>query len=204
MEDRKSHWNDIYQSKQLSEVSWYEPVPETSLSIIANLKLSKDAAIIDIGGGDSLLVDHLLELGYTDLTVMDISPIAIERAKQRLGEKAAMVNWIVCDMLLFESKKKYELWHDRAAFHFLTNAVDQQTYLEKVHQNLQPGGYLILSTFAVSGPEKCSGLQVQQYSENTLPELFSRYFNKLRCFIKDHTTPFQTRQKFIYCSFRNR
>lgn len=118
--NRKDHWEKIYQTKPLSEVSWYKPVPETSLSIIIGLKLSKDAAIIDIGGGDSLLADHLLKLGYTNITVLDISASAIERAKQRLNEKPALVNWIVSDMLLLDSEFKYDLWHDRAALHFLT------------------------------------------------------------------------------------
>jgi ubiquinone/menaquinone biosynthesis C-methylase UbiE len=183
-------------------VSWYEPVPGTSLSIIIGLKLPKDAAIIDIGGGDSLMADHLLKLGYTNITVLDISASAIERAKQRLNEKAALVNWIVSDMLLLDSKLKYDLWHDRTAFHFLTRKQDQQAYLETVNRSLKPKAYLIVGTFAMDGPEKCSGLNIQQYSEQSLSDLFDVYFDKLGCLSKVHMTPFQTLQRFIYCCFQ--
>ncbi|HEY9002233.1 MAG TPA: class I SAM-dependent methyltransferase [Mucilaginibacter sp.] len=204
MSNRKQHWEDVYQTKQLTEVSWYEPIPETSLSIIKLFKLKKDAAIIDIGGGDSLLVDYLLMLGYTDITVLDISSNAIERAKERLGEKAQQVRWIVKDVTDFNPDQKYGLWHDRATFHFLINKEEQNRYLEIVHRYLTPDGYMVLSTFSEEGPEKCSGLPVQQYSENSLPDLFAKYFEKIKCFTKMHITPFHAIQSFVFCSFKNK
>ncbi|MES2060329.1 MULTISPECIES: class I SAM-dependent methyltransferase [Mucilaginibacter] len=200
--ERKDHWENVYQTKQLLEVSWFEPIPETSVKIIEELGLSTDAAIIDIGGGDSLLADHLLALGYTNISVLDISSAAIERAKFRLGPKAVLIKWIVSDMLLFNGTEKFDVWHDRATFHFLTDPQDQQLYLYTVNKNLKDDGYLVLGTFSVKGPEKCSNLPVQQYSELTLTRLFSRYFKKINCFIKDHTTPFQTLQQFIFCVFQ--
>jgi 2-polyprenyl-3-methyl-5-hydroxy-6-metoxy-1,4-benzoquinol methylase len=202
--NRKDHWEKVYQTKKLTEVSWYEPVPETSMQIINNLKLAKDAAIIDVGGGDSLLADYLIALGYTNITVLDISCLAIQRAKKRLGEKAGLVNWIVSDILLFDSVLKYNVWHDRATFHFLTDRTEQQIYLQKLQRNLFPNADILLSTFAKEGPEKCSGLQVQQHSEQTLTELLGTYFKKKGCFIKQHITPINTKQQFIYCSFQNK
>lgn len=200
--ERKDHWENIYQTKPLSEVSWYERVPQTSINIMEELDLPKSAAIIDIGGGDSLLADHLLALGYTNISVLDISSAAIERAKLRLGPKAVLVKWIISDMLLFNGAEKFDVWHDRAAFHFLTDPQDQQLYLSTVNKNLKDDGYLVLGTFSVNGPEKCSNLPVQQYSELTLIMLFSRYFKKIKCYIKDHVTPFQTMQQFIFCIFQ--
>ncbi|HZX58904.1 MAG TPA: class I SAM-dependent methyltransferase, partial [Mucilaginibacter sp.] len=186
-----------------TQVSWYEPIPETSLSIIARFNLPKDAAIIDIGGGDSLLVDYLLLMGYSNITVLDISAKAIERAQARLGEKAQLVTWLVRDVLDFTTTQQYDLWHDRAAFHFFTDMNEQERYLDSVHQYLKPNGYLVLSTFSTEGPETCSGLPVQQYSENSLSKLFNRYFEKIRCFTKMHITPFHTVQSFVFCSFQN-
>jgi 2-polyprenyl-3-methyl-5-hydroxy-6-metoxy-1,4-benzoquinol methylase len=204
MTERKQHWEAVYQTKQLTEVSWYEPIPETSLSIIKLFKLPKNAAIIDIGGGDSLLVDYLLKLGYTNVTVLDISAKAIDRAKERLGEKAPKVRWIVKDIIDFNPDEKYDLWHDRATFHFLINKEEQDKYLNIVHQHLTTDGYMVLSTFSEEGPEKCSGLPVQQYTENSLPKLFAQYFDKIKCFTKMHVTPFHTIQSFVFCSFRNK
>ncbi|WP_345948876.1 class I SAM-dependent methyltransferase [Mucilaginibacter sp. PAMB04274] len=200
--ERKDHWENVYQTKQLSEVSWYEPIPQTSLNIIDELGLPADAAIIDIGGGDSLLADHLLALGYTNISVLDISSAAIEKAKLRLGPKADLVKWIIRDMLLFNGTEKFDVWHDRAAFHFLTDPQDQQLYLSTLNKNLKDDGYLVIGTFSLNGPEKCSNLPVQQYSELTLTRLFSRYFKKINCFIMDHATPFQTLQQFIFCVFQ--
>lgn len=200
--ERKDHWENVYQTKQLSGLSWYEPIPQTSINIIKEFGLSTDAAIIDIGGGDSLLADHLLALGYTNISVLDISSAAIERAKLRLGPKAVLVKWIISDMLLFNGTEKFDVWHDRAAFHFLTDPQDQQLYLYTVNKNLRDDGYLVIGTFSLNGPEKCSNLPVQQYSELTLTRLFSRYFKTINCFIKDHTTPFQTLQQFIFCIFQ--
>lgn len=204
MSNKQQHWENIYQNHNLTQVSWYEPIPETSLSIITRFNLPKDAAIIDIGGGDSLLVDYLLLMGYSNITVLDISSKAIERAQARLGEKAQSVNWVVCDVLDFTLIQKYDVWHDRAAFHFFTDIAEQERYLDRVHHCLKPNGYLVLSTFGTDGPESCSGLPVQQYSENSLSSLFNRYFEKIKCFTKMHITPFHAVQSFVFCSFQNR
>jgi ubiquinone/menaquinone biosynthesis C-methylase UbiE len=190
MNNWKKHWDEVYETKPLSEVSWYEPVPETSLQLINKLNLPKDAAIIDIGG-------------YTDITVLDISDKAIERAKRRLSNKAEQVKWIVSDILQYKTQQKYDLWHDRATFHFLTNQQDCQTYIARAHKSLKSKGYFLLSTFTTNGPEKCSGLQIQQYSESSLSKLLKKYFTKLGCLVKTHITPFKTMQQFIYCSFQN-
>jgi SAM-dependent methyltransferase len=202
MSDKKQHWENIYQNHQLTQVSWYEPIPDTSLTIIKRFNLPKDAAIIDIGGGDSLLVDYLLLMGYTNITVLDISAKAIERAQARLGDKAGVVKWLVHDVLDFIAVEKYDVWHDRAAFHFFTDINDQERYLARAHQYLKPCGYLVLGTFGADGPDNCSGLPVQQYSENTLANLFSRYFEKIKCLTKMHITPFNTIQSFVFCSFQ--
>jgi 2-polyprenyl-3-methyl-5-hydroxy-6-metoxy-1,4-benzoquinol methylase len=202
MTGKKEHWENVYEQKLLTEVSWYEEMPKTSLDMIVSLSLPKDAAIIDIGGGDSLLVDHLLALGYNDITVLDISIKAIERAKARLGQRAQQIEWIVSDILEFKPTKAYDLWHDRAAFHFLTSDQDQQTYLNKVNLLLKAGAIMVLSTFTEDGPERCSGLAVQQHSEKSLDNMFGVYFEKLQCIYTNHLTPFQTIQKFICCNFR--
>jgi 2-polyprenyl-3-methyl-5-hydroxy-6-metoxy-1,4-benzoquinol methylase len=204
MSNTKQHWENVYHAKQLTELSWYEPIPETSLSIIKLFKLPKDSAIIDIGGGDSLLADYLLMLGYTNITVLDISEKSIEKAQARLGERALLVKWIVKDILDFAPCQKYDLWHDRATFHFLINQNEQDRYLNMAHQYLTPGGYMVLSTFSEEGPDKCSGLPVQQYSENSLPDLFAKYFEKIKCFTKMHVTPSYSIQSFVFCSFRNK
>jgi 2-polyprenyl-3-methyl-5-hydroxy-6-metoxy-1,4-benzoquinol methylase len=204
MKDQKQHWETIYEKKQLTDVSWYEEKPENSLAIIDGFELPKHASIIDIGGGDSLLTDHLLALGYTNITVLDISANAIDRAKLRLQEKAPLVHWVISDVLNFNTNRKFDIWHDRAAFHFLTSQRDQTRYLNKVHQFLKPEGYLVMSTFAKDGPEKCSGLPVQRHSEDSLSRLFVKYFDKIKCVAKEHITPFSTLQKFIFCSFKNK
>jgi cyclopropane fatty-acyl-phospholipid synthase-like methyltransferase len=202
--DRKSHWEKIYQTKQLQEVSWYEPTPETSLRFVAQFKLAKSAKIMDVGGGDSLLVDHLLDLGYTDITVLDISVQALERAKERLGSRAAQVKWIVADAASFQPTERYDFWHDRAAFHFLTDEQEIGRYLETVKKHLADKGYFVVGTFSERGPEKCSGIEVRRYSEQSMSERLSAFFEKIRCITIDHLTPFNTWQNFIFCSFRQR
>jgi len=200
--NRKNHWENIYETKSLEEVSWYQPTPETSLEFIQNLSLEKDASIIDIGGGDSFLVDHLLESGYTNITVLDISEKAIERAKERLGKNAEKVKWIVSDITKFEPAEKYDIWHDRAAFHFLTDDNDISAYLEIAGKAVKQNGRLFIGTFSENGPKKCSGIEIRQYSEDSLSETFGSEFRKINCFTVDHKTPFDTVQNFIFCSFR--
>lgn len=201
--DRKNHWETIYGSKSLSEVSWYQPVPETSLEFIqANAK--KDDAIIDIGGGDSFLADHLLELGYTNISVLDISEKAIERAKARLGKKAENVKWIVSDITQFVPAETYNIWHDRAVFHFLTAPADIEKYTENAVLALSENGKMIIGTFSESGPNKCSGIEIKQYSANLLQDSFKADFNSIECHFENHTTPFDTIQNFVFCSFEKK
>lgn len=198
--EKKSHWENVYSTKQSNEVSWTQEVPKTSLDFITNFQLPKSAPIIDIGGGDSKLVDFLLEEGYTDITVLDISAAALERAKARLGAKANMVQWIVSDITAFKPDKHYKVWHDRATFHFLTTSEQIQAYLNIAKDAID--GYLAIGTFSENGPKKCSGLDIKKYSEFDLVTAFSKDFNKIKCIEENHTTPFNTIQNFTFCSFK--
>lgn len=202
--DKKQHWEQIYQTKALEAVSWYQPKPETSLNLIQDLGIPKHASIIDIGGGDSLLVDNLLDLGYTDITVLDIAAKAIERAQKRLGHRADRVNWIVSDVLDLSTGRQYDFWHDRAAFHFLTAKDDVEQYVQKAQQHLSEKGKMVIATFSEQGPTKCSGIDIQQYSEAGITETMLSYFEKISCSVTNHATPFGTLQHFLFCSFQKR
>lgn len=200
----KKHWENIYNTKSLQEVSWYQPTPATSLNFIQVLQLSADAAIIDIGGGDSFLVDHLLNAGYTNLTVLDISEAAIHRAKARLGNRADHVTWIVSDINEFKPTTTYDLWHDRAAFHFLTDGNKIKRYVDTVHTALHSFGSFILGTFSENGPKKCSGIDITQYSQQSMASLFTDHFVKIECTNVDHPPPFNTVQNFTFCVFKKK
>lgn len=200
--DRKKHWEQLYKTKELSDVSWFQPTPETSLDFFKQFNVPTSAKIIDIGGGDSFLVDHLLELGYQDISVLDISASAMERAKQRLGDKANYVKWIVADAVNFKPTEKYDFWHDRAAFHFLTDEQEISSYLETAGQYINTSGVLVIGTFSEQGPKKCSGIEIKQYSETTMTNRLKNYFKKIKCLTVDHKTPFDTIQNFVFCSFR--
>ncbi len=200
--DRKKHWENIYQTKELKDVSWFQPTPETSLEFFKQFSVPTTAKIIDIGGGDSFLVDHLLDSGYMDISVLDISEAAINRAKQRLGDKAKSIKWIVADAANFKPTAKYDFWHDRAAFHFLTDEQEISNYLQTAHENISPTGVLIIGTFSERGPKKCSGIEIKQYSESTMTDRLKMFFEKIKCITVDHKTPFDTIQNFVFCSFR--
>ncbi|HYQ56254.1 MAG TPA: class I SAM-dependent methyltransferase [Draconibacterium sp.] len=200
--DRKKHWENLYQTKEPNDVSWYQPTPETSLDFFKQFKVPITAKIIDIGGGDSFLVDNLLDQGYHDISVLDISEAAIERAKKRLGEKAKYVKWIIADAATFNPTEKYDFWHDRAAFHFLTDEQEISSYLKTAQENINPTGILVIGTFSKHGPKKCSGIEIKQYSENTMTDRLKMFFEKIKCITVDHKTPFNTIQNFIFCSFR--
>ncbi|GAA4147459.1 class I SAM-dependent methyltransferase [Sphingobacterium kyonggiense] len=200
--ERKKHWEDIYQTKELKDVSWFEPKPETSLDFFKQFNVSTTAKIIDVGGGDSFLVDHLLDLGYQDISVLDISASAIDRAKERLGKRADKVKWIVADAATFEPNEKYNFWHDRAAFHFLTNKNEIDNYIATTAKAISKDGILVIGTFSEQGPTKCSGIEIKQYSEHTMTDLFQNDFEKIKCITLDHRTPFDTIQNFVFCSFR--
>lgn len=202
--NRQKHWENIYKNKEIDEVSWYQPIPETSIEFIENSHLPKTAKIIDVGGGDSFLVDHLLERGYTDITVLDISEAAINRAKKRLGEKAGVVKWIHADAASFKPEEYYDIWHDRAAFHFLTDDDEISRYIEIAQQYIKPSGTLVVGTFSEQGPTKCSGIEIKQYSEHSMTQRFGKYFQKVKCLIVDHKTPSDTVQNFVFCAFRRR
>lgn len=200
--DRKNHWENIYQTKELKDLSWFQATPETSLDFFKLFSVPKTAKIIDIGGGDSFLVDNLLGLGYQDISVLDISAAAIDRAKQRLGDKAKNVKWIVADAATFKPTEKYDFWHDRAAFHFLTDEKEISNYLETVRQNIIPTGVLVIGTFSEQGPKACSGIEIKQYSETTMTDRLKNFFEKIKCITVDHKTPSGTIQNFVFCSFR--
>jgi uncharacterized UPF0146 family protein len=202
MQSQKEHWENVYHCKQPNEVSWTQEVPKTSLEFIHSFNLPNTAKIIDVGGGDSKLVDHLLEEGFTDITVVDISANAIERVKKRLGKKAEEVTWVVSDITEFKPHINFDLWHDRATFHFLTNREQVAKYAGIVKSCV--ADYLIISTFSENGPKKCSGLDIRQYSEEGLCSEFKNEFEKIRCITEDHVTPFSTIQNFLFCSFKRR
>lgn len=197
--DLKIHWENVYATKQPNEVSWTQDVPATSIAFFEFFNLPLDAAIIDIGGGDSKLVDYLLGRGYTNVSVLDISAKAIERAKARLGTAAEKVNWIVSDINDFAPTQVYDFWHDRAAFHFLTHKEQINRYADVACAHAKA---MVIGTFSVNGPLKCSGLEITQYDEITMKALFeARGMKNIECLRVDHTTPFNTVQNFVFCSF---
>ncbi|PHR71895.1 MAG: SAM-dependent methyltransferase [Lutibacter sp.] len=198
--ERKKHWETVYETKNPDQVSWTQEIPKTSLELILSFGLSKTARIIDIGGGDSKLVDCLLDEGFENVTVLDISAISLEKAKKRLGEKATKVNWIVSDITNFEPTMIFDVWHDRATFHFLTTTEQIKKYIETARKSVS--GYLTIGTFSENGPTKCSGLEIKQYNENEMETVFKGGFDKIMCVTEDHLTPFDTKQNFLFCSFK--
>ena len=200
--NRKNHWDTVYETKQPNEVSWTQENPKTSLNFIRETNLGKSAKIIDIGGGDSKLVDFLLEEGYENITVLDISEKALERAKKRLGKNAEKVSWIVSDITELKPETPYDIWHDRATFHFLTTAEQIKKYAEITENWVSK--FLIIGAFSENGPKKCSGLDIKQYSEMEMVNQFSDNFKKLKCITEDHLTPFETKQNFTFCAFEKR
>lgn len=201
MNDKKQHWEDIYGRKEDQQVSWYQDVPETSLRLIDELQLSKDSAIIDIGGGNSNFTIELQKLGYKNLSVLDISGLALKRTSRKMGDIADAVDWIESDVLELDELNKYDVIHDRAAFHFITNKDDIKKYVDIVSNAIKIGGHLVISTFSLTGPEKCSNLQVSQYSSYTLDMVFNENFKMLRQFDEVHTSPYGTTQDFLFCVF---
>jgi cyclopropane fatty-acyl-phospholipid synthase-like methyltransferase len=202
MENNKSHWENVFATKNPNEVSWTQKYPKTAMNYLENLNLSKTANIIDIGGGDSNLVDVLLEKGFQNIWVLDISEFALERAKQRLGDKADLVHWIVADITDFKPDVKFDFWHDRAVFHFLTGEASIDKYKTIIENAVNKEGNFLLGTFSEKGPLKCSGLEIKQYSENSMKQTFSESFEAVKCFTENHTTPFDTVQNFQFCGFK--
>lgn len=201
----ENYWDKVYSTKSENEVSWFQEHPVKSLELVCELGLPKSSKIIDVGGGDSSLVDHLLAEGYGDISVLDISRVSLEKLGQRLRPAdAKKVSFIVSDVTMFQPSVQFDLWHDRAAFHFLTTKDQIIKYIEIVASALRPGGSLIISTFSKNGPEKCSGLPIHQYSDVELRELFKTYFINTKCFEDVHTTPWGTSQSFVYCGFKRK
>ena len=196
------HWDKIYKTKGEDQVSWFQPYPKTSMEFVELFNLSLNANIIDIGGGDSHFVDVLLHKGYKNIFVLDISANAIERTKQRLGERASKVHWIVSDIIGFEPPVQFDFWHDRAAFHFLTENGKIYKYVSIAEDAIKKDGYLVLGTFSEHGPEKCSGLEIRRYSETSMSARFEVSFDKIKCLHEDHITPFNATQNFLFCSFK--
>lgn len=202
MSEKKQHWENVFSTKQENEVSWYQRKPQTSINFFIDNNIPQNAKIIDIGGGDSYLIDSLLELGYTNLFLLDISENAIQRIQNRLGAQAEKVTFIVSDVLDFQSETTFDVWHDRASFHFLTSDSDIQKYKEIVTNSMAQNGFLFMGTFSENGPLKCSGLEITQYSEEKFETLFETKFEKIQCFEENHQTPFNTIQNFIFCTFK--
>ncbi|MFO0745728.1 MAG: class I SAM-dependent methyltransferase [Myxococcota bacterium] len=202
MEPRQ-HWDDVYTKKAVDGVSWYRPHLERSLAFIEAAGLTHDAAILDVGGGASTLVDDLVQRGYRRVTVLDLAQSAIDAAKLRLGAAAANVIWRVDDIIRADlAPSSVDLWHDRAVFHFLTDPADRARYVEQVARAVRPGGHVIVATFAPDGPERCSGLEVVRYDADRLHAAFGDRFVKVASEAETHVTPWGSEQSFTYCYCR--
>jgi len=202
--DRKAHWESIYSKKAEEDTSWFQPRPETSLALIQASGEPPTAALIDVGGGISRLVDHLLDLGWQNLSVLDISGTALEATRQRLGERASRVKWLEEDLLDGSPGGPYRIWHDRAVFHFLTQAEDRERYLKQLSTALEPGGSCVIATFGPEGPPQCSGLPVQRYTPQALATTLGGSFALEETRTEIHRTPAGKDQNFIYCRFRRK
>lgn len=200
MADPSMHWEKVYGTKKFDAVSWYAQHLAQSLRLITGLAPQKDAAIIDVGGGESTLVDDLLGLGYSNLSVLDISARAINFTRHRLGARANAVHWYVADITRADfGDRKFDLWHDRAVFHFLTDADSRLAYVRLVQQVVKPGGHVVMATFGPQGPVQCSGLDVVRYDAQSLHGEFGDQFRLLGSATEQHATPFGTQQQFLYC-----
>lgn len=198
---RKIHWQGVYTTKREDGVSWFQETPTPSLELLALIHATIDSAIIDIGGGASRLVDALVGRGYRDMTVLDLSAAALAMAQARLAAQAQQVNWIVADVTDWKPERQYDIWHDRAAFHFLTEAADRQAYADRLRQALRPGGYAIIGTFAKDGPEMCSGLPVIRHDAESLAAILGAEFALVDSRRHEHITPWGTVQNFQFSTF---
>jgi SAM-dependent methyltransferase len=199
---RQAHWENVYTTKGENEVSWFQLDPAPSFELITQAGATHASAIIDVGGGASRLVDHLVEQGFEDVTVLDLSGAALEAARQRLGSRADRVHWVVADATIWEPVKAYDIWHDRAAFHFLTDEQDRAAYIARLTRGVRPGGHAIIATFALDGPEKCSGLPVARYDSASLGQVLGSTFQLVHTRRHEHATPWGTQQMFQFSVFR--
>jgi trans-aconitate methyltransferase len=200
--NRKSHWEQVYAARAPTEVSWYQARPTLSLELIERAGVAPGTGIIDVGGGTSTLVDALLDRGFDDLTVMDVASSAIRHARERLGERASLVQWLEADVTTFQPPRRWGLWHDRAVFHFLTEEDDREAYLRTLHAALAPEGHVIIATFDLTAPERCSGLHVVRYSPESLSEALRQGFERVETREEVHCTPAGKEQPFVYCLFQ--
>jgi len=200
--DRETHWQNVYQTKGEQQVSWSQPSPEPSLGLIEKFAPARSASVVDIGGGASRLVDALHERGYRHLTVLDLSEAALESAKARLGTDAASVEWVVADVTKWQASHAFDIWHDRAAFHFLVDPRDRDAYVTRLREGVTSGGHAIIATFALDGPEKCSGLPVQRYDHVALGKALGSAFALLHHQPHHHVTPWGAAQSFQFSVFR--
>lgn len=204
LSDRAEHWQKVYLSKGEQEVSWSQPSPEPSLGLIEKFAPSRAASIVDIGGGASRLVDALSERGYQNLTVLDLSTAALETARRRLGGRGAQVQWIAADVTAWQPTQAFDIWHDRAALHFLVEANDRNAYVDRLTSGVKAGGHAIIATFALDGPEKCSGLPVQRYDPASLSETVGDAFELIAQQPHRHVTPWGATQSFQFSVLRRR
>jgi len=200
--DRQAHWEKVYTTKAEAEVSWFQATPEISLDLMRAAGVTPRSAIVDIGGGASRLVDALVGAGYGDVTVLDISNRALDIARARLGDKAGRVQWLVADVTRWQPERRYDLWHDRATFHFLVNEVDRRAYVENLRRALAAGGHAIIGTFALDGPERCSGLPIVRYDAASLGATLGRDFVLVERRLDAHRTPSGAVQNFQFSLFR--
>jgi SAM-dependent methyltransferase len=199
---RHNHWENVYATKGENQVSWFQETPAPSLELIELAGASPGSGIIDIGGGASRLADCLVSQGYEDVTVLDLSAAALAAARSRMGDRANRVTWIAADVTNWEPSRSYDIWHDRAAFHFLADENDQAAYVARLRRALRPGGHAIIGTFATDGPERCSGLVVSRYDANSLAATLGSGFELIDTRRHEHTTPWGAKQKFQFSTFR--
>jgi SAM-dependent methyltransferase len=204
LQEQAPHWRRTYGERRPDELSWTEPVPRLSIELIQEAALPLDASIIDVGGGASKLAAELLRLGHTDVTVADIAPEALERAKSALGEAAADVTWIEADIRVHHFNRRFDLWHDRALFHFMVTPADRHAYLEALRRALRPGGHLVLATFGPDGPTQCSGLPVSRYGAEKISQALGTDFELVSSRLTDHRTPSGKAQQFLYAHLARR
>jgi 2-polyprenyl-3-methyl-5-hydroxy-6-metoxy-1,4-benzoquinol methylase len=198
--ETKTHWEEVYETKESTEVSWFQKHPELSLQFIEGTGVDNSAQVIDVGGGASTLVDDLLNRDYQNITVLDISAAALQVAQARIGSQANVVTWLEADITQVQLPEQfYDVWHDRAVFHFLTHAADRQKYVEAVMHSVKAGGHVIVATFGIDGPTRCSGLEIVRYNPASLHDEFGDNFYLVHSTSEAHATPFGTEQKFIYC-----
>jgi trans-aconitate methyltransferase len=199
--DRQAHWQSIFATKAERERSWFQDDAQPSLALIAEIA-SSSSSVIDVGGGGSRLADALLEQGFTDLTILDLSSAALAAAKERIGQEAERVQWIVADITAWEPSRAYDVWHDRATFHFMVAEPDRAAYLSRLARALKPGGHAIIATFAPDGPERCSGLPVRRYDDDTLAQTLGAGFQLISSRREEHVTPWGAEQPFQFSVFR--